>query len=137
MKTAIVAILLLLSTAIGECSQVIEADIITAHRASEYGSQMYYISQKNNILYIVMHGSEDGLVMDGISIREAIWKILRDNKKKLTNPFAEINVICCYSNQHKGYFDKKRNLKVNFLANSDKKLKVNIKNHQISFEEID
>lgn len=137
MKTAIVAILLLLSTAIGECSQVIEADIITAHRASEYGSQMYYISQKNNILYIVMHGSEDGLVMDGISIREAIWKILRDNKKKLTNPFAEIQIICCYSNKHKGYFDKKRNMKVSFLANSEKKLKVNIKNHQISFEEID
>lgn len=114
---------------------IVEAEIVTAHRAKDFGDEMYYLYRNGETLYIVIHGQEDGRVMDGISAKSAVHKILRENEKKLEEPYSKILIVCCYSNAHQDFFSREWNAQVEFLADSDKELIVHLQNTQFSFSE--
>lgn len=112
----------------------IEADIVSYHSAKEYGADMYYLSRKEDHLYMVMHGWRDGTVMDGISVKNAVNEILEENREKLAGtPFNKITIVCCYPGAHSGYINQKHGFSVSFVSKSQKELRVHITDKRISF----
>lgn len=120
---------------IGEKTSI-PAQLIEKHPEVQYGSEMYYLYKDpdNPTIYIVMHGLDNRLVMNGISVKSALNKILKKNKDKL-GYFSTIKVVCCFSNKHKNFFSKTWNADVEFIANSDKKLIVHAGTRGFKFSE--
>ncbi len=114
----------------------VQAEIVAAHRAKDFGDEMFYLYKTDETLYIVMHGQENGTMMDGISVKSAVRKVLKESREKLAgNPFGKVFIICCYSKAHDGYFDKDGGYEVAFLVDSSKELKVHLTNHGFSYVE--
>ena len=115
----------------------VEAELLTRHSDIQYGNNMYYLYHKDATVYIIMHGLENGKVMDGITVEKALNKILNKNKKKLEGkPINNIIIVCCFPKHHAGFYSDKWQANVTFvMPNCDKELVVYAGNRGFRYSE--
>lgn len=101
----------------------VKSELVTKFKDNGYGSNFYfmYYNADTKIVSLVMHGLENGNVMDDISPKTAVNSIMQKNKDKIQE-VKKIDIYCCYSKQHKNFYSKKWQCDVNFPVNSSEKL---------------
>ena len=78
-----------------------------------------YYSAENRVVYVIMHGSEDGRTYDGVMAEEAIQELCLKNIEALgERPIDKFVVVCCYPGYHKDTEVVDFALPVEFISNS-------------------
>ena len=115
---------------------LIRAEQVYRYTDGDFGGNMTYVyyEPRNREVYIIVHGTKDGLVMNGVSPKKAVRQIMEKSKHKFAK-FDKISFICCYSNQHKGFYSKEYNCEVDFPVNSNRQLILKTGKHHFRYGE--